>query len=77
MSLLERSQKISNPKLVKGQVQFGNLGNSKSNNDVLVLKKQVGEFISSDKLAEYIALNPVRAQAEIRNAASKCFMSPR
>ena len=79
MSLLERSQKTLNPNLTKGQIN--NLGLSKvasnSKTDLSILQKQVNEIISTDKLAKYIATNPRRAQAEIRNAAYRCFTNPK
>lgn len=79
MSLLERSQKTLNPNLTKGQIN--NIGFSKvasnSKTDLSILQNQVNEIISTDKLAKYISTNPRRAQAEIRNAAYRCFANPK
>lgn len=78
MSLLERSQRIQNPNLTKAQIisSSNNLSTNKVS-DLSILQKQVQEIISTDKLAEYISVNPRRAQAEIRNAAYSCFARPK
>lgn len=77
MSLLERSQKIQNPNLTKGQIS--NYSNSifekkySKDEDLSYLHSKIQNIISADKLATYISKNPRRAQAEIRSAAKICF----
>lgn len=77
MSLLERSQKISNPGKTKAEISnissgFGSAKKTKAS-ALVALHEQVQEIVSTDRLAEYVAKNPRRAQAEIRNAANICF----
>lgn len=77
MSLLERSQKISNPNLTKLDLEKKDIQSFVASKNekpgIALLHKQVQEMVSTDKLAEYIIKNPRRAQAEIRSAANVCF----